>query len=111
MITWVDHLDKHLFPSSGRTTVQQRAAKWLVFGILRDWAEDSPELSSRERIKELTRLLYPGADKYQGLNYLIHQRLRAYYGDKSVRQFEEAQNQMRRVLIHWEWELKREGVE
>ena len=111
MITWAEHLDKHLFTRSGKVSISQRAAKWLVFGILRDWPEDSPELSTRERIRDLARPLYPGADKSEGLNAVIRQRLRAVHGDKSERQFEEVQHQLRRVLTFWEWELKRRGIE
>ena len=111
MITWAEHLDKHLFPRSGKLTVSQRAAKWVAFTLLKDWPEDSPELSSRERISDLVLHVIPGADKARGLNASINQRLRAYHGDKSERQFEEVQDQVRRVLTYWGYELKKRGIE
>lgn len=108
MITWAEHLDKHLFPRSGKLTVSQRAAKWIAFGILRDWSEEIPQLSTEESIKELTRpLMYPSNSSNQGLNAVIRLRLRAYHGDKSERQFAEVQNQVRHVLSFWGYELTR----
>tara|TARA_R100001594_G_scaffold147061_1_gene199505 strand:+ start:141 stop:479 length:339 start_codon:yes stop_codon:yes gene_type:complete len=110
MSDWQDHLVKYLLPSSGKLTVQKRAAKWLAFNLLRKWKDSAPELTDPEKLRALISGMYDDVPEHRSpMNSYIRQSLRKYYADKSDRQFLEAQEEIRRVLTFWVFKLKKEA--
>ena len=93
-------------------TVQTRAAKLLIYGWLKEWTEE--QITNESHIKEFASLFSEITKEDMKSQYDLHSilgdagynlwwKLRAFGGEKSPRQYHEAQDVLRKTMWKWQW--------
>jgi hypothetical protein len=87
-------------------TVTERAAKWHVYRITEGFDLLNAVLDADE-LRKVTLDLIPDGAKHGGLNPNITHEMRKCKAEKSQRQYEAVQEELRRLLRLWIWKLEK----
>jgi hypothetical protein len=87
-------------------SVTERAAKWHVYRITEGFDLLNAVLDADE-LREIIKTLNPYSGSHSGLNPNITHEMRKCKAEKSQRQYEAVQQELRRLLNLWMWKLQK----